>query len=344
MRVAAGILLLACAAAAQEGRAAKLVREAAETADSMKETWKRLALEPDQVTDDELDAILAAYERAVDLYQGALEIEELPSVNGPLVLLAQRLSKLEYERFWREQRRKRAEEAARGKPEPPPETKPEAGAPAPPPTAVEMPEPEPAREPPPAAATPPGVPPYPAVVETKEQARRNQQQLRNFIMNDYFAPRKQTALLTRCSVCQGTGRQPTGRLDERRRPVTIPCGGCNNAGYLLNVTPARKGYWLTQSPLHRADDANRAAFDAKLAEWKADPRRMTEFLKRVSIGDVEYHGLWAKVKIRENGFSVEHGKAFERNLEKTFLRIGRRWFLYDEKFDRDLFAAAAAED
>lgn len=335
------MLLLAGIVAGQDARAAKLARDAADAAASMKETWTRLVLEPDQVTDEDLDRIIETYERAVDLYQDALEIEEMGSVNGPLVLLAQRLSKLEYERFYREQRRKRAEEAARPKPEPEPEPEgkpaPEPEAPAPPPATP--PEPEPSRAPPAAAPAAPGVPPYPEILESKEQARRNQQQLRNFIMNEYFAPRKQSSLLTRCSVCQGSGRQRTGRLDEHRRPVTIPCGGCNNAGFLLNTTPLRKGYWLTNSPLHRADDANRAAFEAKLAQWKQDPRQMPEFLKRVSIGDVEYHGLWAKVKLKESGYNVEHKKPFGRTVEKTLMRVGKRWFLYDDKFDRDLFRA-----
>jgi hypothetical protein len=61
----------------------------------------------------------------------------------------------------------------------------------------------------------------------------------------------------------------------------------------------------------------------------------------VSIGEVEYRGLWAKVELRENGFNVEHKKPFERVSQKTLLRIGRQWFLYDEKTDRDLFAAPA---
>ena len=49
------------------------------------------------------------------------------------------------------------------------------------------------------------------------------------------------------------------------------------------VNNARKAYWLTMSPLYRADPKNREAFQAKLAAWREDPRKIPEFSKSLSM-------------------------------------------------------------
>ena len=73
----------------------------------------------------------------------------------------------------------------------------------------------------------------------------------------------------------------THQLDKRRRVVTIPCSACHESGGHVNVPAARKGYWLCMSPLYRSDEANRTAWDEKLASWRENPNLIEEFLKRI---------------------------------------------------------------
>ena len=95
------------------------------------------------------------------------------------------------------------------------------------------------------------------------------------------------------------------------------------------------------SPLHRAVEANKAAFEEKLQTWRDDPRKLGEFLKKLSIVKIEYHGLWADVEYKVRGSIVapdgrQHG--FRREATKRFVRLGKRWYVYDEATDAAFFS------
>ena len=65
----------------------------------------------------------------------------------------------------------------------------------------------------------------------------------------------------------------------------------------------------------------------------------TERFKSLSIKKVDYHGLWAVVEYQEKGTIFSEGRQipFKRKVQRTFLRLGKRWFVYDEESDQDFF-------
>ncbi|MHC4931820.1 MAG: hypothetical protein ACYTGV_06490 [Planctomycetota bacterium] len=338
------VLLLLCSATrARDKKAARLAAKAAKLADSAEEAWKRFVLERASFTDDDLKKSIDIYESAVDYYHQSLEVEDEVGLNGSIVLITRRLSKLRFEQMQR-QMRKKAEERKKNPP-PPREEKPREEEP------PEQKRPEPTRPPPRGEPEPPPVEmessrsPWPEIVETKSQARRGKQSLRNFLMNYYFASRKFSALVTRCTVCNGSGRRKTGQIDKRRRIVTIPCNGCNATGAHLNLPAARKGFWLVMSPLFRADPGNRLDFETKLEVWRQDPRKVEEFIKKLRLLDVDYRGLWAVVKYEEIGVTPSKGRQrlFKRAVQRMCLRVGKRWFFYDEQADKYFFSTDDTE-
>lgn len=303
--------------------------------EATKDIWKKFVFEYRELSDDDLDTIVKNYERAVDFFQKSCEVHESPGLNRLILVLAKRIAQARMVQTAREYARrpkpKPAPPAEETKPESPPPKKPE---PAPEPE----PEPEKAAPPPRVAA---GV--LPTLDEPKDQRRRGTQAVRNFVMHYYFASRKQSAMVDRCPVCNGRGRRATHQLDRRRRVVTIPCNACHESGGHVNVPAAQKGYWLCMSPLYRSDPANRAAWDQELASWRQNPNLIKEFLKSVRIQNVDYHGLWAEVTWVERVRPMGASRSFDRPMKRKVVRAGKRWFFYDEKYDRDFFASENGE-
>jgi hypothetical protein len=303
--------------------------------EATKDVWKRFVFEYRELSDKDLATIVKNYEKAVDVFQKSIEVHESPGLNRLILVLAKRIAQARMVQTAREFARR-----PKPKPKPPPAEKPppeEAKPEAPPPKAEPEPEPEPEPE---KAAPPPRLVAgeLPTLEEPKDQQRRGRQGVRNFVMHYYFASRKQSTIVKRCAVCNGRGRRATHQLDRRRRVVTIPCNACHESGGHVNVPAARKGYWLCMSPLYRSDPANRAAWDQELASWRQNPNLIKEFLKSVRIVNVDYHGLWAEVAWVEKVRPMGAKRSFERQMRRKVVRAGKRWFFYDEKYDRDFFA------
>ncbi|MHC4970909.1 MAG: hypothetical protein ACYTG3_01115 [Planctomycetota bacterium] len=349
-KTAALLLCLLGAAVAQDDDAKKLAaaaRKAERIAaqgrklhEATKDIWKKFVFEYRELPDDDLAKIVKNYEKAVDLFQKSCEFHESPGLNRLILVLAKRIAQARMVQTSREFARRPKKKPAPPPAEPPPDkAKPEA----PPPKAEPEPEPEPEPEraaPPPRVAA--GV--LPTLDEPRDQRRRGLQGVRNFVMHYYFASRKQSAMVDRCAVCNGRGRRATHQLDRRRRVVTIPCNACHESGGHVNVPAARKGYWLCMSPLYRSDPANRAAWDQELASWRQNPNLIKEFLKSVKIQNVDYHGLWAEVTWVEKVRPMGAKRSFQRPMRRKVVRAGKRWFFYDEKYDRDFFATEDGGD
>ncbi|MHC4161416.1 MAG: hypothetical protein ACYTDU_10330 [Planctomycetota bacterium] len=344
-KTAALLLCLLGAAVAQDADARKAQRVAAQgrkLQENTKEVWKKFVFEFRELSDKDLKSIVKNYEKAVDLYQKSIEIHESPGLNRLILVLAKRIAQARMVQSAREFARR-----PKPKPSPPPakqpppeESEPEAPPPAEP-EPVPEPEPEPEKSgPPPRVAS--GE--LPTLDEPKDKRRRGMQGVRDFVMHYYFASRKQSAMVSRCPVCNGRGRRATHQLDKRRRVVTIPCNACHESGGHVNVPAARKGYWLCMSPLYRSDPANRAAWDQELASWRQNPNLIKEFLKSVRILNVDYRGLWAEVAWVEKVRPLGAKRSFERHMQRKVVRAGKRWFFYDEKYDRDFFATGDEGD
>jgi hypothetical protein len=335
-KTAALLLCLVGAALAQDAdtrKAERIEAQGRKLQEDTKGLWKRFVFEYGSLSDADLAKIVKNYEKAVDLYQKAIEVRESPNLNRLILILAKRIAQARMVETAREL-------ASRPKPKPKPEPEPEPPQPeAPEPVAPKPPPPEPDAEPEKPKAPPrvtAGV--LPTLDETKKQRNRGIQGVRNFVMHYYFASRKQSAMVSRCPVCNGRGRRATHQLDERRRIVTIPCSACHESGGHVNVPAARKGYWLCMSPLYRSDAANRAAWEDQLASWRQNPNLIKEFLKSLKIEEVDYHGLWAEVTWTEKVRPLGAKRSFLRKVRRKIVRAGKRWFFYDEKFDKDFFA------
>jgi len=343
VRLACGLLaLLSATAIARDKKAEKLASKAIKLAKEYKNEWRRFVLERNAYPDADLAKLIEAYEKSVDLFQASLEIEEFGGINGQIVVLARRLAKARFAQVLRK--------AARN-PRPPPKPKPKEPRETPPtkpgePAPTPKPKPRPAPPPPPEPAPPRASGPegWPVFAEDKRAARRGKQSLRNFVMNYYFANRKFTALVSRCTRCNGNGKLPSGQLDNRRRIIYVKCARCRESGAHLNINPVRKGYWLVMSPLYRAKADNKVAFNRMREKWHDNPGSIPEFYKRVSLVSVEYNGQWARAKLKEKVSLTGTKRTQTRTVEHIFLRIGKRWFLYDKEADADFFSPDAADD
>ena len=337
------LLCLLGSVAAQDAEARQAERIAAQgrkLQEDTKEVWKKFVFEFRELSDDDLERIVENYEKAVDLFQKSIEVQESPGLNRLILLLAKRIAQARMVQSAREFARRPKPKRPPPPAEPPPPEKPSPEAPAPPEPAPK-PEPEPGKSGPPPRVAPGELP---TLDEPKDQRRRGMQGVRNFLMHYYFASRKQSTLVSRCAVCNGRGRRATHQLDRRRRVVTIPCNACHESGGHVNVPAARKGYWLCMSPLYRSDPANRAAWDQELASWRQNPNLVKEFLKSVRIVNVDYHGLWADVTWVEKVLPMGAKRSFERPMQRKVVRAGKRWFFYDEKFDKDFFASGDEDE
>jgi hypothetical protein len=343
------LLLLLGTAAAQDADARKAERIAArgrKLEEATQEIWKKFVFEYRELSDDDLASIVKNYEKAVDLYQKSIEIHESPGLNRLILVLAKRIAQARMVETAREYARRPKPKPAPPPPEEQSETpSPEKPGPGPEEERKKEPESAPERNPKEAASPPRvGAGELPTLDEPKDRQRRGVQRVRDFVMHYYFASRKQSAMVDRCPVCNGRGRRATHHLDQHRRVVTIPCSACHESGGQVNVPAARKGYWLCMSPLYRSDAANRAAWDQTLASWRQNPNLIKEFLKRLKILNVDYHGLWAEVTWVERVLPLGARRSFERQMKRKVVRAGKRWFFYDEKYDRDFFASEDAGD
>ena len=311
--------------------AARLARQAKRHQDAAKEPWKKFVFGADDMPDTEIKALVAGLEKAIDLYQKALEEHEEPGLNAVILTLTRRVTQARFVLMQRAMRR-RIKDKPKPKPERPRETE------QPKPEEPEPEDPEAPEEKPPPRRLPDQ--PLPEMAEPPAQRRRGIQGARNFLMNSYFAPRKFSSMVARCTRCNGAGAYATGRITRDRKVERVPCGSCNRTGYHLNKRNARKGHWLVNSPLYRANREKSDQWQTVLSSWDADPRTIPEFLKTVKIKKVEYHGLWAEITWIEKGNTPER-KRFQRARRRKVIRAGRRWFFYDKKLDQEFFTGSA---
>jgi len=348
------LLLAAAGSLAQERdkKAVRLAAKGAKLAAEAKPIWKAFVDDPSALTMADLTTVIDAYESAIDRFHESLEIEEHSGINGQILSLARRLAKLRFEEMTREARARQAareqrqekEESKKPDPKPEPEEPQEKrGEPEEPGESEDADEPDPPDDGEQESEEPRRFV-LPELIEPPDVARRNTQRLRNFLMHEYFANRKFAKLVVRCSRCNGGGKVRTGRLDKYRRPITKTCPGCNGSGALLKEEAARKGFWLVMSPLYRSDPDQAAFFAAQLEGWRADPRTIPEFLKSFRILSIDNHGLWATAVYSEKGYTPGNKRTFHRKVKRMFVRLGRRWYVFDEEADAGIFEPDPDED
>jgi hypothetical protein len=344
MRGAVALLLLLLPAVAQDDRrVTDLLKRANAEYEAAKETWQKFVFSASEVTDKELAEICVRYDKAIELCQKASETGDSGEADTMVLRLARRTAQLRAT-AWAREMRVRAEALKKEKP-----PEPEAPAPAPEPQKPPEKEPAPAKPPPEKPREPapePAAPEFvlPEISETKEQRTRGIQSARDFLMNTYFANRRRDALIDTCTHCKGRGVVNLPYNDPKtQKPWRQDCGGCGATGYHFNEPVARKGFWLCWTPLYRRDEGERTRWAQEVATYKADPRKIPEFLTSVRIEKVDYRGLWAEVQWEEKGATVD-GQKFTRDVSRKLIRAGRQWFFFDAERDKDMFSGKPEAD
>lgn len=307
--VLAGSLPPCAAATAQETDPEALRAKARTEIEAAKPLWERFVFDSDGLADAEIKELTERYDRALDLYQRIAEAAEEGDAEADVsvVQLARKTAKLRATAWHREMARKAKAAAERPKPPvpaPEPREAPEPPAPPPDPAPEKPTAPEPA---------PPVV--LPTIDEPGERRAAGIQGARNFVMQ-YFANRKYKSMIGFCGKAT--------------------CNACRARVGHLNVHAARKAFWLCHSPLYRANEERKAAWQAQYKEWRLDPRKLPEVLTKLTITKVEYHGLWADVEWEQWGVTNDAKRTYDI-VKRRLVRAGNRWFFYDEELDRRFF-------
>ncbi len=320
--------MLALPAVARDTRATRLAQAGKKLADSVESLWEAFWKNRKAISDEDLQHLIESYEKAADSFAASLEIEERAGLSQSILLLARKARMAIFEQMSRVPKpppkksrlpREKPKEASEQEEEEEEEEVEEVAE-----------EAEPVR--------------LPERIETKAQRTRALHNLRRFLL-DHGSYRRLENLVDRCGQCNGIGKKRAGYLDKRRRPVMVPCKLCHESGALLNVSAVRHAFWLSNSPLYRSIPLNLQKFELMKEEWYADPRKIPEFIKRVRIAEkkTEYHGFWAKVNYTEEGWipnpkNTRRPKRFKRTVSRMCIRVGKHWYFYDDKWDKDFFA------
>lgn len=335
------LCLLLATHPAQAGKADRLAGEARKLAESVDEIWQALLDDHEEVSDEDLQKLIDVSGKAADLYGEVLELEDRAGIDDRIVRLSRRIQAAL-------QLRAQRAAAAGGEVDPtaPPEQAgPTAAGTAPKPPGSGVSERDRQRQErgtrtqklPPTTAEAFAKVPVPE--ETRRQQLRHESDLRKFILN-YAAARRLGTLVTRCTNCNGSGRIGLGKRGRDGKAIYLACRQCYGEGAHLNSHAARKAFWLSKSPYYRAKEINRARFEEKLKKWGRKPTSIREFLRKVKLESVEYHGLWAMASYTEYVRKVHpRKKKLTREVNAYFIRIGRRWFFFDARADREFLEA-----
>jgi hypothetical protein len=332
MRWVAGILLLAGALLAEEdlegkitgGKAKRYVDEAMPLLREGDEIYGAWVL-------DKLkgDALITALKKAIRLYdeataklQKALDIRYDPGVNHRLSFTARRLQKMRFQVHFK--RPGPAKPVTPRKPEEKPveEPRPEEEPPAP----QERPrEPEPPHfgvASPPALPLDSNLPSYPAPEGDPEYEKlvKADQRAIGAMLKEYFQARKPQKLLFRHRLCQGKGTFRDGSS----------CAECGGTGKQINLFFFRRAFWGSFSPLLR--DAPGALDGLKSFHGRAqtDLDALGPLTKSFKLGEIEYHGYWARVRLTEN---TTEGK---KDRTYALISVGSSWYFYTPQTDGEL--------
>ncbi len=170
-----------------------------------------------------------------------------------------------------------------------------------------------------------------AAKEAERDRRERLADTRKFVM-DFGSARRYENLFGRCERCDGRGdlRSPFGDKS--------PCTACSRGGMLPKERGILAARWLVNSPLYRANSTNFTQVDRMLRTAHTNPRPLAPFVKSVGIsGDVEDHGDWVRIETKEQTIAEPGAKSVNKaKAVYTLFRVGRVWYIYTPRFDREL--------
>lgn len=182
------------------------------------------------------------------------------------------------------------------------------------------------------------LPAAPADDAKREAGRRRRvQEVRKLVM-EHGAARRLETQVRRCDRCDGRGVLRAAFGD---RPAECPA--CDRRGARPHRESILAAQWFVRSPLYRADTGNAVRMDLDLRRAASDAARLAPFVHSVGIdGEVEDHDVWARVRAKEKVTNEPRGRAETRQVEYVFFRVGRVWYLWDDRYDAAVLPDPAA--
>lgn len=325
MRTLLTVALIASVAVAG-GKADRLGAKAKAEMDAAEAGWNQYLRDSDKLTDGDIRKVAAHYDKAISLMHAITEEGESASASNGILLLGRRTAKLRAVLFHREMRRKAEafEAAKKARKADPKKPGPEADEPNPH-------KPDPLVDRGTANPKPPSGwsgTAAPQIQETKKERAASLRAIRRFAY-EYFRHMKPGNIRESCPRCNGKGS--VLKVGSRGRAVRKPCKSCRQQGYYFDKDHARRGLWLTRTPIARTDDKVRAEYEQFVKSGTESPRAV-EPITRLVIKDVEYHGLTAIVEWEET-----RGKGNVKTVRTALVRLGGNWFFRTPGADDHLF-------
>ena len=318
MRWVAGILLLAGALPAQDGldgkitggKAKRILDEAMpllREADAIYEAWVLEKLKGAALT-DALKKAIRLYDEGTAKLQKALDIRYDRGVNHRLSFTARRLQKMRFQVHFKSRVPRRAPPSKRGTARPARwEEEESPSEPAAPPPAL------PLDAQLPAYAAPESDPEYEKLANAARRAIGG-------MLKDYFEARKPGKLLFRHRLCQGRGKFRDGSS----------CDECGGTGKQINLFFFRRAFWGSFTPLLRDAPGALDALKRFHESAQSDLDALGPLTKSFKVQEIEYHGYWARVRLKEN---TTKGK---RERTVTLISVGSSWYFYTPRTDGEL--------
>ncbi len=305
------------------GKARKYVDEAlpiAKEGDRLYRAW-RLDKIPEAGLADAFKKMAELYEKASDLLQKALDIQEDPGVVGLQRILCRRLVRVRAQLFYRRKPRPapkpkppepRADDSTKPKPAPKPRPDPKPKPPRnrepEPESEPEIPAPEFVRNKPPAHPVDADLP----LLGDAELDPKSKQAITR-LLRDHYQARKLNKLHVRHRLCRGNG-----------------CDACGQTGRQINLYYFRKAFWNCYTPTLRAAHGALDTLKAFHAHSHREIAALGPAVKSFKVQQLEYHGYWAKVSIREK---TTAGEAIRK---VTVIHAGSNWYFYTPTTDGEL--------
>ncbi len=149
----------------------------------------------------------------------------------------------------------------------------------------------------------------------------------------YGKSRKYEVQFHRCDRC-------SGRKDlHSALGGSQPCPKCARRGVLVDKKQVIRAKWLIHSPLYREDSNNRAKINGSLQRAIFRPSSVGPFVKSFTVaGTSEKSTHWIRFSAKQaliDSPDTKHAPKTEASY--VLFRVGKIWYLYSPRHDRDLF-------
>jgi len=187
------------------------------------------------------------------------------------------------------------------------------------------------------ALTPPEEPPADPDARSdwekkRERAQKEKQRDARRFVTDVLRLRRPQKIFDRCDRCDGRGELRSAFGDAS------VCPTCRGQKRMADRKKVLEAYWLAYTPFYRQESRERTRVDSVLRQGVQAEKRLAPFIASSSVSSkVEDHGWWFKVSATEKIIEEEgQRKPEEREQVYVAMNVGRTWWLYSGRVDKDL--------